>query len=41
MLAAEPNQPSSPCIVAGFGNSPSGCDAVALARRLAAATDAA
>jgi nucleotide-binding universal stress UspA family protein len=40
MLAAEPNQPSIPCIVAGFDNSPSGYDAVALARRLAAATHA-
>src|SRR5687767_10570997 len=40
MLAAEPNQPSIPCIVAGFDNSPSGYDAVALGRRLAAATDA-
>ena len=40
MLAAEPNQPSSPCIVAGFDNSPSGYDAVALARLLAAVTDA-
>src|SRR5918994_1464578 len=40
MLAAEPNQPSSPCIVAGFDNSPPGYDAVALARRLAAAIDA-
>ena len=40
MVAAEPNQPSIPCIVAGFDNSPSGYDAVALARQLAAATDA-
>ena len=40
MLAAEPNQPSTPCIVAGFDNSPSGYDAVALARRLSAVTDA-
>ena len=40
MSAAEPNQPSGPCIVAGFDNSPSGFDAVALARQLAAATDA-
>jgi nucleotide-binding universal stress UspA family protein len=40
MSAAEPNQPSRPCIVAGFDNSPSGFDAVALARRLATATDA-
>ena len=40
MSAAQSNQPSGPCIVAGFDNSPSGFDAVALARRLADATDA-
>jgi nucleotide-binding universal stress UspA family protein len=40
MSATEPTQPSSPCIVAGFDNSPSGFDAVALARQLAVATDA-
>jgi nucleotide-binding universal stress UspA family protein len=40
MSAAEPNEPSRPCIVAGFDNSPSGFDAVALGRRLAVATEA-
>jgi nucleotide-binding universal stress UspA family protein len=40
MSATAPNQPSGPCIVAGFDNSPSGYDAVALARGLADATDA-
>jgi nucleotide-binding universal stress UspA family protein len=40
MSAAEPNQPSTPCIVAGFDNSPSGFDAVVFARQLAASTDA-
>ena len=40
MPAAEPNHSSRPCIVAGFDDTPSGFDAVALARRLAAATDA-
>ena len=40
MSAAEPNHPTRPCIVAGFDDTPSGFDAVALARRLAAATDA-
>ena len=39
MSATAPNQPSGPCIVAGFDNSPSGYDAVALARGLADATD--
>ena len=40
MSATEPNQPSTPCIVAGFDNSPSGFDAVALAREFAATTGA-
>ena len=40
MTAIAPNRISGPCIVAGFDNSPSGYDAVALARGLADATDA-
>jgi nucleotide-binding universal stress UspA family protein len=39
MTTTESNQPSSPCIVVGFDYSPSGFDAVALARQLAVATD--
>jgi nucleotide-binding universal stress UspA family protein len=40
MSSTAPNRPSQPCIVAGFDNSPSGFDAVALGRQLAEATGA-
>ena len=38
MSTVETTTPSQPCIVAGFDNSPSGFDAVALGRQLAVAT---